>query len=153
MENLTSLLLFSIKLPFPFLIPWLSPSQPLLSFLHLGKEECNLCNSVLFSFQNTHLFLRDNKLSPGECTLKHSIYFLSLASGSLWGERSAVHVCFLPGHLEGQPEWWYVHHQPQDVLLMSCCCHVGAICLFISWHLFTQCESGKGLLSQQNEKP
>lgn len=130
------------------------PAPPLLSTFKRRTEECNLCHPMSFScFQNINMFLRGNQLSPGEGTSKQTVYFPSLSSGSLWGECSAVHVCSLPGRLQGQPEWWYVRHQPQDVLLVRCCCHIDAICLFISWHLFTQRESGKRLLSQQNGKP
>lgn len=104
--------------------------------------ECSLPMS--FScFQNISSFLRGNYLSPSGCTSKQTVYFLILSSDSLWQGCSGLTVCTLSAHSEGQPEWWHMCHQPQEVLLARWCCHVDAICLFIWWHLFTQCESGK----------
>lgn len=104
----------------------------------------------LSCFHNISLFLRGNQLFPGGCTSKQTAYFLVLSSDTLC---SALPICFLSACSEGQPESWYMCHQPQETLLVRWCCHVDAICLFIWWHLFTQHESGKRLPSQQNGIP
>lgn len=99
---------------------------------------------VSFScFQNISSFLRGNYLTPSGCTSKQTVCFLVSSSHSLWQGCSGLVICSLSAHSEGQPEWWYMCHQPQEALLARWCCHVDDICLFIWWHLFTQHESGK----------